>query len=1054
MASTVETSMSWHTLSDVIQRVRTRWRIRVALHGLTIVAGAAIVLLIGSAWLMNALHFGTGVIVALRVIVYAAVIALAIRYLVRPLRRTTTDAQVALYLEEHSAKLDAVVVSAVDATTHEVPAFVRSPYLVSRVVDAAVKKVRAMGSGAGIETRSITTSLATLAGMAAAVVLLMMFGPEFMRTGAHLLAAPTSSAHTKVFIGITPGDAKVARGGDQAIRAQLHGFSAGSAELVIQRGAGAWERIPMTALRDSGAFTIRLFDLRERTSYYVESEGIRSPTYHLDIVELPYVKNLALELRYPSYTGLPAKTIAKGGDIAVLRGTTVLVRASTTLPVTQAWIVVDGKPKIPMTRNADGTWSGAMTVTNNGFYKIELAAPNGDAIPGSLNYTIDMLEDAAPTITFLKPGRDVGVDSLAEVFSQVEATDDYGVAHLDLHYSVNGGAEQTVSLQDGAPRTDIVAGYTFFLKSLNLKPGDVISYYAQATDNDTPQGGQVTKTDIYFVTVKPHYKYEKGKKGQGQQGQQDQMNPGELVRKQRQIVAGTFKVDRDRARIAPQTLSENITTLSLSQNQLRNQVEQIGAKLMSRGLAAGDTMFQMILDEINGAATEMKSAENSLATQNIHPALGPEQRALQHLQRAESFNRTRQIQQAQGSQDQDQDQDEDMSKELANLFNLDTAQLGKQVEMQQRTPKKVDELAQKLKELADRLQREREMQEQAQKRAQQQGQPKPQSGDGGENQRQIAKDAEQFAKQLEQMAQQMGQQTGQGGQFSAENEKALRAAAQQLRSAAQDMRRAATGQEPDEADKAAEKLDAARQMVAQENPTGSSGQNSKNPSQQLLDRAHELMRMAQSLDDRLNQNQQGAQQASQGNQQGKQQQPGAGQKSPSQEQMGRGEGDQPSDKQQPGKGKGRSQPQSQQNDGQQSDQPNGQPSQSMMASAYGTDYSGAHGMNMQQLSREFREQRQSAEALRRDVQRQGGDTKALDQAISNMSTLESKAGEDKLAPQLQTAVVEGLKAWEFAFRRHLEGADVPRPVLGGNEDTPAEYKSLVDQYYQSLSKTR
>lgn len=54
--------------------------------------------------------------------------------------------------------------------------------------------------------------------------------------------------------------------------------------------------------------------------------------------------------------------------------------------------------------------------------------------------------------------------------------------------------------------------------------------------------------------------------------------------------------------------------------------------------------------------------------------------------------------------------------------------------------------------------------------------------------------------------------------------------------------------------------------------------------------------------------------------------------------------------------------------------------------------------------------------------------------------------------RLQSEVIEGLKAFEFALRRQLGAGDESRPVLGGNSDVPAEFKALVEEYYRSLAR--
>ena len=42
---------------------------------------------------------------------------------------------------------------------------------------------------------------------------------------------------------------------------------------------------------------------------------------------MPYVQKLELEYHFPAYTGLQPRKIEDGGDIAVLRGTEIRVRA-------------------------------------------------------------------------------------------------------------------------------------------------------------------------------------------------------------------------------------------------------------------------------------------------------------------------------------------------------------------------------------------------------------------------------------------------------------------------------------------------------------------------------------------------------------------------------------------------------------------------------------------------------------------------------------------------------------------------------------------------------
>ena len=109
--------------------------------------------------------------------------------------------------------------------------------------------------------------------------------------------------------------------------------------------------------------------------------------------------------------------------------------------------------------------------------------------------------------------------------------------------------------------------------------------------------------------------------------------------------------------------------------------------------------------------------------------------------------------------------------------------------------------------------------------------------------------------------------------------------------------------------------------------------------------------------------------------------------------------------------------------------------------------------DIQQFTREFRLRRENAEGLRRDLAQQGVNTRELDQAIENMRQLEnSRAFNDpKGLAQLQSAMIEGLKTFEFGLYRSLGLGNDGRPALGSNAPVPAEYRAMIEEYYRSLA---
>jgi len=223
-----------------------------------------------------------------------------------------------------------------------------------------------------------------------------------------------------------------------------------------------------------------------------------------------------------------------------------------------------------------------------------------------------------------------------------------------------------------------------------------------------------------------------------------------------------------------------------------------------------------------------------------------------------------------------------------------------------------------------------------------------------------------------------------------------------------------------------------------------------------LERARDLVKGLESLRERIGDRQQGAgngQQADTGRQQGagnrQQGQPGSqGQQRQGQGQRGLGQ-DQQGQQGQQGQG-GR---------GGQTGDPN-QPGQGSQLGMPGGGVTGGgqpgrlSGGDARQFSREFALRRQAAEALRRDLGGQEVERAELDRIISDLRRLESGRpfSDPKALEDLQRAVIEGLKTWEFKLWRSLGQNGDNRPALGAPSQVPSEYRALVEEYYRSLGK--
>jgi len=777
---------SHEDLVEIVRSVRLRWRLRVFLRGLGILLAVAVVALLFSAYGMDLFRFDDTAVLWFRIVTYTTLVLVFVRILVLPLLKRVSDERVALYLEEHEPSLSGHVMTGIELGPNAEAdgKTLRSPALVKHLVRRAIEKCVSVDEGRRIERKSLWGSSGLVAGAAVVGMAFFLVNPPFLRHGAPFLLSPLGGTETTnpYSIEVIPGDISVARGSDVRLSATLRNFEAADVDVAVRRGeAGGWERWPMIVDDKTGEHVLMLFDLEDPTEYFIEASGVRSQIFRIDVSDLPYVDDINLVYHFPAYTGLSPRRQEGSGDIAALSGTRVSVEIVATMAVTGGALVLDETDTTAVQIGEDGTLTGNIIVAREGRYRVLLQTPATGVVVGSPDYYIDVLADMPPSVYFEKPGRDITVTSIEEVFTQVNGEDDYGIGELSLVYSVNGGEEQTVSLYGGrGSRRELSASHTFYLEEIELQPGDIISYHARAVEVVRGGSEQEASSDIYFMEVRPFDRTYRQAESQGGQRQGSGAgNRNDLSAQQREIIAGTFNLLRDRWRYTDAEFEENLTTLALAQGRAREEVATLSGRIQGRGITQFDSTFVAISNALDTAAVAMEVAEELLREGDPREALSPEQRALQFLLRAEALYGETEVSQQQGGGGGGGGEQAN-AEDLADLFELELDRMRNQYEEVQRgrreqTDQELDEVMQRLRDLARRQQQQNERM-----RAQQQNMERQSAGGGGgaEGQRRLADEAEELARQLERLSRE-------------EDRPDLQQTARDLREAAEAMRRAA-----------------------------------------------------------------------------------------------------------------------------------------------------------------------------------------------------------------------------------------------------------------------
>ena len=1090
-------------LLRVIRGVRRRWRLKVALRGAAIVLGFGLLAFGVAAFALDHFRYSAWAIATFRILAYAAVLALLARYLVVPLLTRLGDERVALYVEEHDPKLQAALLSAVawdpERVERERPDL--SPALAGRLLEEVIDRCETIDYGRAVEGRSLQRFSGAFAGVAFVGMMAVLLSPAFIRQAAPFLLIPWDfgAGETPYRVSATPGDAQLARGSDQMVGAQLLGFDSEAVEISVRRGAqGVWERAPMSLAADDAGYSYMLLDVVEASDYFVEASGVRSPVYRLDVVDVPYVERIDLEYHFPAYTGLSSRNIEDGGDIAALAGTEVRLSITPTVDVPAGRIKLEASEPSDLERYESGLLVGALTVAAEGFYRIELEMPDGTIQAASPDYRIEVLSDQPPAVRFLEPGRDARVSAIEEVFTEVQAEDDFGIARVDLVYSVNGGPDQELALHSG-PRAKrfLSVGHTFFLEEEELEPGDFISYFARARDNGSPRP-LTTTTDIFFMEIRPFGKIYR-QAGQMSGGGGGGGAGSTLSHQQRQIVAATFRLVRDVSTLDAAERAQDVTTLALLQGRLRDQVSSLHGRILGRGILDAGEEFQGTGDSLESAIDEMAASQEKLLAGRPEEALGPEQRALKYLQRAEAAFREVQVAFGGGLGGGGGQM---AAEDLADLFDLELDKLENQYETvrrqrQARVDEQVDEALQRLQELARRQQQENERQRQLRGRLPNQG-----GGGGGGRQRELAEQAEELGRQLERLARQQRSHTlGETARRLQDASDAMRrsrtaqaddrlaegiAALDRLRDARQTLERGRSGRlerDLEDAMGSMEGLQRAQARIAEE--VRAIGDEKGERLERLLERKDQLADGVQALEaqlDRMSREVRRSKQEASRRLQGASDtiretklkekiryskgfvQARPGPDAESFEAEIRGDLEQVAERL--GEVKAALGP----SEGERAtatlertrdlvrrlesltERLEERAQGGAGSAGGGTGRLGAEGVR--QIRSELRERRSDLRELERELERAGqapGDLRQIDErlgGLDNLSAYEDPRGVADLA----LAALEDLKLFEYALSRQIEGADPKQLRLSDTDELPSGWRQLVEEYYRSLPR--
>lgn len=225
-----------------------------------------------------------------------------------------------------------------------------------------------------------------------------------------------------------------------------------------------------------------------------KANNVESQSYTLTALKAPAIVDFNINLTYPSYLKKKSETLKSTGNAVMPEGTRVTwdIMGQDTEQINlitkdTALVFEKQKDAFKLTKRIYADMIYQLTTSNANAKDYE-----------RLDYSFKVIKDAYPTVKVNQV-----LDSLEPNVSYYsgEATDDYGVAKIELVYFEKGREKSKKKVGLSAPNTGFSQFYYTFPSGLELDASKNYEFYFLVTDNDGIRNGKTVKSQMFSQTI-------------------------------------------------------------------------------------------------------------------------------------------------------------------------------------------------------------------------------------------------------------------------------------------------------------------------------------------------------------------------------------------------------------------------------------------------------------------------------------------------------------------------------------------------------------------------
>jgi len=237
-------------------------------------------------------------------------------------------------------------------------------------------------------------------------------------------------------------------------------------------------------------FQYRFTKLSKNTKFYLQANKVYSDDYTIEVVEVPVIANLEMQLVFPTYLAKKPEKIKGTGNAIIPEGTKIIWNVNTQNTENVEWKESEISNNFTKENNL---FSFAKNIFQNTEYQI-LTSNKNSTHHEKLYYKLNVIKDNYPNIKVENIPDSLGIEKNILIG---EVSDDYGLTKLQIVYYQKNNPKDVKTKNLPINKGVFDRFHYIFPEGLEIESGVEYEYYFEVFDNDAIHNFKSTKSLVF-----------------------------------------------------------------------------------------------------------------------------------------------------------------------------------------------------------------------------------------------------------------------------------------------------------------------------------------------------------------------------------------------------------------------------------------------------------------------------------------------------------------------------------------------------------------------------